>query len=61
MFNSIFSLGKAVVGTVLLPVNLVADIVTLGGSITDKDEPYTAKAVSNILTNLDKSVKPLYE
>jgi len=49
---------KAVVGTVVeLPVSIVADAVTLGGALTDKDQPYTAKAVGNIVKNVQQATE----
>lgn len=53
MFGDLF---KAVVGAVVeTPVALVADVVTLGGALTDKNEPYTATAVSKVIDNLNKA------
>ena len=47
------SLLKAAVGVVVdLPVSVAADVVTLGGALTDKDKPYTASAVENIVGNI---------
>ena len=43
--------GSATVETVAA----VADVVTLGGSLTDKDKPYTAEAVSDVLKNLENA------
>ena len=45
-------------GVVTVPVALVADVVTLGGALTDRDAPYTAKAVSDVVKNLENAVKP---
>lgn len=59
MFGMLESLTKAVVGVVVeTPVSLVADVVTMGGALTDKDEPYTATAVGNVLQNLKNVTKP---
>ena len=59
MFGMLESLTKAVVGVVVeTPVALVADAVTLGGALTDKDEPYTATSVSGVLQNLKNATKP---
>lgn len=52
MFGMLESLTKAVVGVATLPVAAVADAVTLGGSLTDREKPYTAEAVGEILDNL---------
>lgn len=40
MFGLIEGLAKAAVGVVTIPVAVVADAVTLGGSLTDKNQPY---------------------
>lgn len=37
---------KATVQTVLVPVNVVKDVVTMGGVLTDKEEPYTCASSS---------------
>ena len=50
MFDSLF---KAVVGVVKLPIDVAADVVTLGGAITDQDETYTGKGLRKIMENLD--------
>ena len=58
MFGLLESLAKAAVGVVTLPVTVAADVITLGGALTDKDEPYTASAASDIVKNLTNAVKP---
>jgi hypothetical protein len=59
MFGILESLTKAVVGVVVeTPVALAADVVTLGGALTDKDEPYTATSVGGVLQNLKNATKP---
>lgn len=58
MFGMLESLAKAAVGAVTLPVSIAADVVTLGGSLTDKDKPYTASTVSDIVKNLEDAAKP---
>ena len=56
MFDNLF---KAVVGAVIeAPIAVVADVVTLGGSLTDKNESYTGKAVSKVVENLQQATKP---
>lgn len=58
MFGILEGLAKAVVSTVVeLPVAVVADVVTLGGVITDKNQPYTVTACSNIVRNIGKAVE----
>ena len=54
------SLLKAVVGTVIeTPIAVVADVVTLGGSLNDKRQLYTAEALSKVVKNLEDSTKPV--
>lgn len=58
MFNLIGNLTKAVVGVVVeTPVAVVADVITLGGSLTDKDKPYTAEALSKVVQNVQDATK----
>lgn len=57
--NMFGSLLKAVVGTVVeTPVALVADVLTLGGAITDKKEPYTATAIRKVVQNIEDASDP---
>jgi len=58
MFGMLESLAKAAVGVVTAPVALVADVVTMGGVLTDKDKPYTAEAAEKIVQNLEDAVTP---
>lgn len=52
------SLLKAFVGIVVeTPVALVADVITMGGACTDKDELYTATALKNVMKNVEDSTK----
>jgi hypothetical protein len=57
MFGILNNLTKAVVGVVVTPVAVIADAVTLGGTLTDKDNTYTGEQLSNILKNLEKATK----
>lgn len=58
MFGMLESLTKAVVGVVVeTPVALVADVITMGGAMTDKDEPYTATALKGVLKNVTDAAK----
>lgn len=52
------SLTKAALAVVTVPVSVVADVVTMGGALTDRDEPYTAEAVSDLVKNLKNATKP---
>lgn len=58
MFGLIEGLAKAAVGVVTLPVQVAADVVTMGGALTDKEKPYTAEGISNVMQNLENAVKP---
>lgn len=52
------SLLKAVVGVVVeTPVALVADVLTIGGDVTDKRTTYTSEALSNVLKNVKDSAR----
>lgn len=53
MFDNLF---KAAVGVVVeTPVAIVADVVTLGGSFTERDKPYTAEALEKVVKNVQES------
>ena len=58
MFGMLESLAKAAAAVVTVPVAVVADVVTLGGALTDKDQPYTADAVEDFVDNLKDATKP---
>ena len=58
MFGILESLAKAAVSVVRIPVGIAADAVTLGGVLTDKERPYTADAVSDLVRNLENAAKP---
>lgn len=58
MFGLISGLTKAVVGVVVeTPLAIAADVVTMGGALTDKKEPYTATAVKKVVKNVDDATK----
>lgn len=58
MFGMLESLMKVAAAVVIVPVAIVADVVTLGGSLTDKDQPYTADAVGDLVDNLKDATRP---
>lgn len=59
MFGFIGDLAKATVGVVIkTPLAIAADIVTLGGSITDTREPYTTSAVKEVMKNVSNATRP---
>ena len=49
---------KATIGVVTTPISLAADVITLGGSLTDKDKPYTAQQLEDVYKNLQDAIKP---
>lgn len=58
MFGMIGKLAQAAVGAVVeTPIAVVADVVTLGGALTDTKEPYTATAISKVVKNVQESTK----
>lgn len=59
MLGMLGSLAKAVVGAVVeTPIAIAADVVTMGGVLTDKARPYTADAASNVVANLRDATRP---
>ena len=47
---------KAVVGVVIeTPLAVATDFVTMGGALTDKDEPYTVTALKKVVKNVESS------
>lgn len=57
MFDMFSNLAKAVVNTATLPVAVVADVITFGGSFTDKDKPYTVTQAEEVYKNLTEAGK----
>lgn len=56
MFGILSSLTKAVVGVAIeTPVALVADVITMGGAMTDKDKPYTAEALEKVVKHVKQA------
>lgn len=52
------NLTKAVVGVAVeTPVAIVADVVTLGGALDNKRQPYTADALQKVVKNIQDSTK----
>lgn len=49
---------KAAVGILIeTPVAIAADVVTLGGALTDRDTPYTAEAIGKVVSNVQNATK----
>lgn len=61
MFGFIGDIAKAATAVVTIPVGVVADVVTLGGTLTDTKQPYTAEAVSDFVQNLKNATTPSKE
>ena len=58
MFGLLGSLTKAAVGVVIeTPIAIVADAVTLSGTLTDKNESYTVTSVKKIMDNLSEATE----
>jgi hypothetical protein len=57
--NKMFgNLLKAAIGLVVeTPVALIADVVTMGGVLSDKKQPYTATALEKVIKNVEESTK----
>lgn len=52
MFGILNSAVKAASAVVDVPVSVAADVATLGGVLTDKDESYTSEAASRLVQNV---------
>ena len=58
MFGLLGSLTKAAVGVVIeTTIAIVADAVTLSGTLTDKNESYTVTSVKKIMDNLSEATE----
>ena len=56
------TLLRTAIHTVTLPVDVVKDVATLGGVLTDEDESYTlkkAKKIENDVDDIEKDVDRL--
>lgn len=58
MFGLLENIAKAAVGVVTAPIAVVADVVTLGGVLTERKHTYTGEHVSSIVENINKAVSP---
>jgi hypothetical protein len=59
MFGLFESLTKAVIGVVVeTPIAIVADMLTMGGALTDKDEPHTTTALKSVMKNIEEATTP---
>lgn len=58
MFGKLLQVATDVV---TLPLSLGVDVVTMGGALVDRDEPYTVSAVKRLGKDAGKVVKALAE
>ena len=47
-------LTKTVLHTVSTPIDVIKDMATLGGAITDEEEPYTIKKAKKIIDDIEE-------
>ena len=52
------SILKSAMVVVEAPVAVVADVVTLGGTLSDKDETYTSKVAEKFVKNVSDITEP---
>jgi hypothetical protein len=57
MFDLLEKVAKATVGVITLPVDVVADVVTMGGELNDRGTSYTGDKLESIVDNLQDSAK----
>jgi hypothetical protein len=57
MFDALKSLGKVAVNVVTAPVDIVADVITMGGAMNDRHEPYTVSKAKTIMKNIEDANK----
>jgi len=58
MFGLLTSIVKTAAAVIDVPVSIAADVVTLGGALTDKDKPYTAEAAERLVQNVKDIADP---
>lgn len=56
MFNFLGKVAAIAIDTVTLPVAVALDVVTLGGELTDRREPYTVSQMGNIAHNAESLI-----
>lgn len=59
MFGFLESVAKVASSVVTVPLAAAADVVTLGGSLVDRDKPYTAEAVEDLYDNVKDVSRPV--
>ena len=58
MFKMFESLARAAVGVITLPAAVVADVATRGGTLTDRERPYTEEVIENVMHNWADAMRP---
>lgn len=58
MFGILKSAAKAASAVIDVPVSVAADVVTMGGLLSDQDESYTSKAASRLVQNVADMADP---
>jgi len=58
-FTALQKVAKATVDVVVTPVEVVKDIATMGGLLTDENEPYTVQRLKKAKENLEDSYDEL--
>lgn len=52
------NLLKAAVGLLIeTPIALAADVITMGGACTERDEPHTVSALRKVVRNVEKATE----
>lgn len=49
---------KAAACIVDIPISVTADVITLGGALTEKEKPYTVEACSDLVKNIKNITNP---
>lgn len=55
MFDSMVRIAVNVVTT---PITVAADVATLGGALSDREEPYTVTKVKETIKEVEKLAEP---
>ena len=55
MFNILTGLAKTAVAVAVTPATAVADLVTLGGAITERHEPHTVSALKAAMRGIEEA------
>lgn len=56
MIGFLINTVKLAVDVATLPVSVVADVVTLGGELTDRQESYTESHATSIIDQAEKTL-----